>query len=82
MKVKSLDLDTMTDIFNKLSNVKSEFDEQDTTGGDASGGSTGGAYPQVTKWETGIKRGSANQVGNTKWKDSYQINRGKANTLL
>ena len=54
MKVKSLDLDTMTDIFNKLSNVKSEFDEQDTTGGDASGGSTGGAYPQVTKWETGI----------------------------
>ncbi len=81
MKVKSLDLETMTDIFNKLSNVKSEFDEQDTTTGD-SGGSTGGAYPQVTKWETGIKRGSANPVGNTKWKDSYQINRGKANTLL
>ena len=28
------------------------------------------------------KRGPANQIGVTKWKDSYTITRGKANTLL
>jgi hypothetical protein len=44
--------------------------------------SGGEGYPAVTKWETGIKRGSANPLGNTKWKDSYTITRGKANTLL
>lgn len=39
-------------------------------------------YPTVTKWETGLTRGPANQIGNTKWSDTVKINRGKANTLL
>jgi hypothetical protein len=82
MAVKILDIDTLTDIFNELAQSKNEMGEQE---GDAAAASTGGGgagYPSVTKWETGIKRGAANQIGNTKWKDSYTITRGKANTLL
>ena len=85
MAVKTLDIDTLIDIFNELSQIKNEMGEQDGEAAAAStttssGGGTG--YPSVTKWETGIKRGAANQIGNTKWKDSYTITRGKANTLL
>lgn len=54
-----------------------EIDEDETT---STG--PGPGYPQVTKWETGLVRGSSNQTGNTKWKDSYTIKRGKSNTLL
>ena len=85
MAVKILDIDTLTDIFNELAQSKNELGEQE---GDAAAASTttssggGAGYPSVTKWETGIKRGAANQIGNTKWKDSYTITRGKANTLL
>ena len=84
MAVKILDIDTLTDIFNELAQSKNEMGEQE---GDAAAASTttgggGAGYPSVTKWETGIKRGAANQIGNTKWKDSYTITRGKANTLL
>ena len=32
-------------------------------------------------WDSGIARGVANQLGNTKWSDSYQPGRGKANPL-
>ncbi len=59
-----------------------ELSEQDA---DTSGGSTGGggAYPTVTKWETGLTRSVANQIDyKAKWKDLYKITRGKANTLL
>lgn len=46
-----------------------------------SGGGSG--YPEVTKWESGIQRGAANQVGITKWSDvvGSKLNRGKANPL-
>lgn len=47
----------------------------------ASGGG-GSKYPTVTKWETGLTRGPANQIGNTKWSDIVKLTRGKANTLL
>lgn len=60
-----------------------EIGEQDadvTTDTDAS---AGGAYPTVTKWETGLTRSVANQIDyKAKWKDLYNITRGKANTLL
>jgi len=85
MAVKTLDIDTLIDIFNELAQSKNEMGEQE---GDAAAASTttssggGTGYPSVTKWETGIKRGPANQIVNTKWKDSYTITRGKANTLL
>lgn len=45
---------------------------------------TGGSgYPAVGKWESGVTRGPANQVGVTKWSDVVGVNlkRGKANQL-
>lgn len=80
MTKKPIDIDTLIDIFRELSMKKDEFIEQDTAGGESSGGGAG--YPSVTKWETGVTRGPANPIGNTKWKDNYKITRGKANTLL
>lgn len=60
--------------------VETELDEQEATTG--TGGGSGTKYPTVTKWESGVTRGVANQVGLTKWRDIYKITRGKANTLL
>ena len=72
-------------MFNLLSNEEEtqEFNEQDAAAG-STGGATGGGkgYPTVTKWETGLKRGTANPVKLGKWKDVVTITRGKANTLL
>lgn len=63
---------------------KGEVDEQDAAGGAATtgGGGASSEYPTVTKWESGVTRGPANQIGLTKWRDTVKINRGKANTLL
>jgi hypothetical protein len=62
-----------------------ELGEQEG-GGDVAtdtGASAGGAYPTVTKWETGLTRSVANQIDyKAKWKDLYKITRGKGNTLL
>lgn len=61
---------------------KTEVEEQD---GETSSTDTGGDkpdYPTVTKWETGVTIGAANQIGLTKWSDIVKITRGKANTLL
>jgi hypothetical protein len=67
---------------------KGEIDEQDAaaaapSSGESSSGSATG-YPQVTKWESGVTRGPANQIGNTKWKDvvGQSLKRGKGNTLI
>jgi hypothetical protein len=77
--------DNLNDIINlmkKFTPVKDgEIGEQDSAGG-TSGGGTKPPYPTVTKWETGLTRGPANQIGNTKWSDIVKVNRGKANTLL
>jgi hypothetical protein len=55
------------------------IDEQETESTDQSGGGS----PVVGKWESGIVRGPANQVTNTKWSDTVgsQLKRGKANML-
>jgi hypothetical protein len=60
-----------------------EIEEQDAAPA-ASGGGGGEAaeYPTVTKWESGVTRGPANQIGLTKWRDTVKVTRGKANTLL
>jgi hypothetical protein len=63
--------------FKERVNSKFEVGEQEDA---AAGG--GSKYPAVTKWESGVTRGVANQVGNTKWREINQITRGKANTLL
>ena len=61
-----------------------ELGEQDTAAPATGTGDTGEKpeYPTVTKWETGVARGPANQIGNTKWSDSVKVTRGKGNTLL
>lgn len=45
--------------------------------------SGGSGYPEVSKWESGVTRGPANQVGITKWSDVVGANlkRSKANQL-
>jgi hypothetical protein len=50
--------------------------------GTGSSGSKEG-YPEVGKWEPGVTRGPANQVGVTKWSDivGSKLTRGKANQL-
>jgi hypothetical protein len=61
-----------------------ELDEQDAaaTGGDAEASAVKPDYPTVTKWETGVVRGPANQIAVVKWADIVKVTRGKANTLL
>lgn len=52
------------------------------TAGTGSSGSKEG-YPEVGKWESGVTRGPANQVGVTKWSDivGSTLKRGPANQL-
>lgn len=60
-----------------------EIIEQDAAASSGGGGASSGAYPTVTKWETGLTRSVANQIDyKAKWKDLNKITRGKANTLL
>lgn len=84
-------IDKIIDILNSHTffNDNSEYDElgeQDTAAATTTSTSGGGGgkppYPTVTKWESGVTRGPANQIGLTKWADIVKINRGKANTLL
>ena len=83
-------LNSHTFFNNEIDDDKFDYDElgeQDAAASTSSGGSTGGGggkppYPTVTKWESGVTRGPANQIGLTKWVDIVKINRGKANTLL
>lgn len=60
-----------------------EQDSSEPSSGTSSTQSGGVGYPAVGKWETGITRGPANQVGVTKWSDIVGANlkRGKANQL-
>jgi hypothetical protein len=53
-----------------------------SSGGGASGGG-GTGYPTVGKWESGVTRGPANQIGNTKWSDIVGsiLKRDKGNKL-
>ncbi len=73
------------DLLNHFTVGDSELSEQDAAapaGGSSDGGGDKPEYPTVTKWESGVSRGPANQIGLTKWADIVKINRGKANTLL
>jgi hypothetical protein len=82
-------IDKIIDILNSHTffNDNNEYDElgeqDDAPATDTSSGGGGKpGYPTVTKWESGVTRGPANQIGLTKWADTVKINRGKANTLL
>ena len=50
-----------------------------TTSAPSSAPSPPAAYPTVTKWESGLTRSKANQIGNTKWESG--LTRGKANPV-
>ena len=64
------------------SDNQSELSEEEAAASSGGGGGSSAAYPTVTKWETGLTRGPANQIGLTKWSEIVKLNRGKANTLL
>lgn len=74
-------IDKIINLMKKYTITKNdgEIEEQEAEAG-GGGGSVG--YPTVTKWESGVTRGPANQIGLTKWKDIVTLTRGKANTLL
>ena len=77
------DIDLIMDLMSRYtpkSETEKELGEQDAAGG--GGGGAKPKYPTVTKWESGVTRGPANQIGLTKWRDIVKITRGKANTLL
>lgn len=79
-----MNIDLLISLMDNIANssTKNEVEEQEA-GGDTSAdaGTTFPDYPTVTKW-TGAAKGPANQIGNTKWRDSYKITRGVGNTLL
>jgi hypothetical protein len=74
----NLDVDFLIDFFRKHTPIKKNkpLDEQDapeaapapaapSSGGGGDAPSGGGKTPK--KWESGLTRGKANQIGNTKW---------------
>lgn len=72
------------------SKIKGEVIEQgestpspQPSAGTSSTQSGGQGYPQVGKWESGVTRGPANQIGITKWSDivGSVLKRGKSNPL-
>jgi hypothetical protein len=82
-----INIDDIISIMNKVIDIDgySDLIEQDDSGGGAPPSGDDGVkppYPTVTKWESGVTRGPANQIGLVKWADIVKINRGKANTLL
>ncbi len=78
MSPKSIDIDTLINIFDELSSNKNEMGEQEEGGETTGGGKSPTKHFDLYK----PNRGVANQIGNTKWSDSYPIKRGVANTLF
>ena len=82
-----MDIHKLIELFKKYSETTESISEQEgdaaPASAPASGGATGGGskYPTVTKWESGVARGPANQIGNTKWSDIVKLTRGKANPI-
>jgi hypothetical protein len=74
-------LDRLIDLMIEYTYDDEELDEQGETAS-TGGGSAKPPYPTVTKWETGLTRGPANQIALSKWSDIVKLTRGKANTLL
>lgn len=72
-----LDVEYLINFFEKYSSrgKGKELGEQDaaptTGGGETGGGATSGK--SVKKWETGLTRGKANQVANTKWESGRKF---------
>ncbi len=78
LKVIQEDVDSLMDEQTEAEPVEPE-PEAGTS--DTQSGAEG--YPEVGKWESGVERGPANQIGVTKWSDvvGSTLTRGKANQL-
>lgn len=78
LKVIQEDVDSLMDEQTEANPVEPE---PETGTSDTQSGAEG--YPEVGKWESGVERGSANQIGVTKWSDvvGSTLTRGKANQL-
>lgn len=75
-----LDVDFLINFFEKYSQRTKgkELDEQDApasapTGGGETGGGSSSSGKSPKKWETGLTRGKANQIGNTKWESGRKF---------
>jgi len=68
-------------VINDLDEAEDVAAAQPKTGTSSSGSKQG--YPEVGKWESGVTRGPANQIGVTKWSDvvGSTLKRGKSNPL-
>lgn len=68
-------------VINDLDEAEDTAAAQPTAGTSSSGSKQG--YPEVGKWESGVTRGPANQIGVTKWSDvvGSTLKRGKSNPL-
>ena len=76
-------IDQLIELMDKYTTTegREEMGEQDAPAG--GGGGAKPKYPTVTKWETGLNRGVANQIDpKSKWSALYSIKRGKGNTLI
>jgi len=83
-----MQIHSLIDLFKKYTHPAKSIMEQEGESAPAAGGGGGGAstgvgskYPTVTKWDSGVARGPANQIGNTKWSDIVKLTRGKANPI-
>jgi hypothetical protein len=82
---KQLKLILSNEVRNKEIDEQTESEpvSSEPTAGTSSTQSGGQGYPTVGKWESGVTRGPANQIGVTKWSDivGSTLKRGKANPL-
>ena len=83
--VKQLKLILSNEVANQEIGEQTEAEPVSATPekGTSSAQSGGQGYPEVGKWESGVTRGPANQIGVTKWSDivGSTLKRGKANPL-
>jgi hypothetical protein len=82
---KQLKLILSNEVRNKEIDEQTESEpvSSEPTAGTSSTQSGGQGYPTVGKWESGVTRGPANQIGVTKWSDivGSTLKRGKGNPL-
>ena len=82
-KGKSMDIDEVETTTPEIPSEPSISTASSTSTTSKSSTDAPEGYPEVGKWESGLTRGPANQLANTKWEDvvGSTLIRGKANKL-